>query len=85
MKPARIALALSSAALALSLGACTYDYLQHTDNVGYHAGNAVRANLERETTNPTKSSMYDRSGLGKNGEVIASGAAPAQGAPAAAP
>ena len=72
MKPARIALALSSAALALTLGACTYDYLQNSDSVGYHAGNAVKANLERETTNPTSSSMYDKSGLGKNGDVIPS-------------
>ena len=70
MKPARnIALALSSAALALSLGACTYDYLQNSDQVGYHAGDAVKANLEQQTVNPTKDSMYDTTGLGANGDV----------------
>ncbi len=65
---------VSSAALILlasSLGACAkYDYLQHTDRVSYHAGDAVRANLERETINPSSGSMYDTSGLGKNGSVI---------------
>jgi hypothetical protein len=58
------------AALALSLGGCTYDYLQNTDRVGYHAGDAVNANLVGETVNPTKSSMYNRTQLGKDGNVI---------------
>lgn len=67
--------------LVLPLGGCTYDYLQHTDRVAYHAGDAVRANLERETANPSKSSMYVRSGLGRNGAVMPApaGAAPAGG------
>ena len=55
--------------LALSTSACTYDYLQHTDRVGYSAGNAVKANLEDETTNPSKRSMYTKSGLGRNGAM----------------
>jgi len=56
--------------LAPLLGGCTYDYLQHTDRVGYGAGDAVAANLEGETINPSKRSMYVTSGLGKNGSVM---------------
>ncbi|MEO8882333.1 MAG: hypothetical protein ABI377_02790 [Devosia sp.] len=52
------------------LGGCTYDYLQHTDRIGYQAGDAVAANLEGETINPSKRSMYVTSGLGKNGSVM---------------
>ena len=40
-----VRLALAAAA-ALLLGACAYDYLQHSDRVAYSAGDAVRANLE---------------------------------------
>ena len=57
------------AGLALLLGGCTYDYLQRTDRVAYSAGDAVKANLERETINPTRGSMYVTKGLGKNGSV----------------
>jgi hypothetical protein len=56
--------------LALLLSGCAYDYLQHTDRVGYSAGDAVKANLEGETINPSKRSMRDKSGLGKNGPVV---------------
>jgi hypothetical protein len=62
--------------LALALGGCTYDYLQHTDRVAYSAGDAVTANLESETINPSKRSMYSTAGLGKNGAVLVT-AAPA--------
>lgn len=55
--------------IALLCG-CTYDYLQRTDRVAYSAGDAVNANLERETVNPTKRSMYDTRGLGKDGAII---------------
>lgn len=58
------------AALLAPLQGCAYDYLQHTDRVAYSAGDAVRANLERETTSPSKGSMYVTSGLGRNGPVI---------------
>ena len=65
---------LKNIALAALLGivpaGCAYDYSQHTDRVGYSAGDAVRANLERETTNPAKNSAYDTTGLGKNGVVV---------------
>jgi hypothetical protein len=67
----RIALA---GAAALALAGCAYDYLQHTDRVGYSAGDAVKANLAQETTNPSKRSMYVTRGLGKNG-VIATASA----------
>lgn len=53
-----------------TLAGCAYDYRQRTDRVGYAAGDAVKANLARETTNPTKASMYSTKGLGKNGSVI---------------
>lgn len=53
------------------LAGCTYDYRQRTDRVGYTAGDAVKANLARETTNPAKASMYSTKGLGKNGPVNA--------------
>ena len=56
--------------LAGLLGGCTYDYLQRTDRVGYSAGDAVRANLERETTNPSHAGQYKTKGLGRNGNVI---------------
>ena len=53
-----------------ALAGCAYDYRQRTDRVGYAAGDAVKANLARETANPTKASMYSTKGLGKNGSVI---------------
>ena len=53
-----------------ALAGCAYDYRQRTDRVGYAAGDAVKANLARETTNPTKASMYSTKGLGKNDSVI---------------
>ena len=58
------------AGLALALSGCAYDYLQHSDRVAYSAGDAVRANLERETINPSKKSMYKTKGLGGDGVVI---------------
>jgi len=62
----RLAAVLGLAAL---LGGCTYDYIQRTDRVAYSAGDAVRANLERETMNPSSRSQYVTKGLGKNGNV----------------
>ena len=49
------------------LAGCVYDYAQHTDRVSYRAGNAVAQNLESETINTSKRSMYSTAGLGKNG------------------
>lgn len=70
-----------AALLALLLSGCAYDYLQHSDRVAYSAGDAVKANLERETTSPSKKSMYVTSGLGRNGSVVpapvADGSSPA--------
>lgn len=54
----------------LLLAGCTYDYLQRTDRVGYSAGDAVKANLERETDNPSKKSSNRTKDLGKDGVVI---------------
>lgn len=54
---------------ALLLGGCTYDYFQHTDRVAYSAGDAVKANIESGTVDPSNDAQYDVSGLGKNGHV----------------
>ena len=58
-------------AVAFALGGCTYDYLQHSDRVAYSAGDAVKANLERETINPSKKSQFNTRGLGRDGVVLA--------------
>jgi hypothetical protein len=55
--------------LAAMLGGCAYDYVQRTDRVAYSAGDAVRANLERETMNPSHKGQYNTKGLGKNGYI----------------
>lgn len=62
-----VAIALLSSTV---LGGCAYDYLNHDDRVGYSSGDAVKANLARETTNPSKNSQNNVSGLGKDGDVI---------------
>jgi len=66
------ALVMAAAALSAAslLGGCAYDYLQHTDRVGYSAGDAVAHNLAQETVNPSKRSMYSVRGLGANGNVV---------------
>lgn len=70
---------LPLALLSLLLSACTSDYAQRMDRVSYSAGNAVRANLEAQTINPSKKSMYSTAGLGKNGPIIPlAAAAPVQ-------
>lgn len=55
--------------LCATLTGCTYDYTSRYDRVAYSAGNAVKANLARETTNPSKKSMQDTTGLGKDGNM----------------
>ncbi len=62
--------AAAVAAVALALGGCTYDYLQHTDRVAYSAGDAVKANLERETIDPSSASKHKTKGLGRDGAVV---------------
>ena len=61
---------LPLALLPLLVSGCTYDYAQRMDRVSYSAGNAVRANLEAQTVNPAKKSMYSTAGLGKNGPIL---------------
>lgn len=75
-KLSSVVMLAAATVLVAALGGCSYDYMQRTDRVGYSAGNAVRANLARETSNPTKGSMYSTKGLGKNGPVVT---APASG------
>ena len=80
--------ALACLTLTLLLSGCSYDYLQHTDRVAYNAGDAVKANLESETINPSKRSMYYTKGLGKNGIASITAVTPAAtgtAAPAASP
>lgn len=67
----------AATALALLLSGCAYDYLQRTDRVGFRAGNAVRANIEGQTIDPSKAAMYNTKGLGKNGPVVVDPAAEA--------
>jgi len=61
--------AILALALATALCGCTYDYLQRSDRVAFSAGNAVRANLEMQTIDPSKNSQYVTRGLGKNGQI----------------
>ena len=68
-----VAMAIATAPLA----GCAYDYAQHTDRVSYAGGNAVKANLEMSTTDPSKRSTYSTKGLGKNGVFAAPPAPPA--------
>ena len=56
--------------LALLVAGCAYDYLQHTDRVGFSAGDAVKANLAGEASNPYTPGAKSTAGLGKNGNVI---------------
>ena len=62
-----------NAALALVLagllGGCTYDSAQHTDRVAFSAGDAVKANMALQTIDPSKTSMNDTTGLGKDGNM----------------
>ncbi len=73
-------LAVLAIGLTVLLCGCGYDYLQHTDRIAYRAGDAVSANLEGETVNPSKRSMYLTSGLGRNG-LVTPPASPAPLAP----
>ena len=64
------------AVVTAPLAGCSYDYLQHTDRVSFRGGNAVAQNLESETINPSKRSMYAKGGLGKNGGLTSNVTAP---------
>jgi|EndMetStandDraft_2_1072991.scaffolds.fasta_scaffold02495_3 hypothetical protein len=66
----RLPSAVLAATLLLALSGCAYDYMQRTDRVAFSAGNAVQANLARETTNPSKKSMTKTDGLGADGLVV---------------
>ncbi len=53
----------AAAVLALTLllaGCSSADYYNRRDRVTLAGGDAVRQNLERETLNPAKKSMYSR-------------------------
>lgn len=57
-------------AASLLLTGCSSDYLNHRDRITLAGGDAVRQNLERETINPSKASMYRTKGLGSDGNQI---------------
>ena len=61
---------LLTGAVMAPLGGCNYDYLNRQDRVTFAGGNAVRANLERETADPTNRSRYSVKGLGRTGQQI---------------
>jgi hypothetical protein len=65
----RLATLALATALAALLSACTYDYLQRSDRVAYSAGDAVKANLEAETSDPANPQSDNTNGLGKNGPI----------------
>jgi len=69
-KSVHVAAIAGAAILAALASGCTYDSLNRSDRLTLAAGNAVRANLERSTINPTKKSMYQTGGLGRDGNVI---------------
>ncbi len=75
LRPALLRLTLAATAAAVLAG-CSYDYMQTTDRVAYHAGDAVKANIARETTNPSSDNMNDVSDLGSNGQVTPGDAPP---------
>ena len=64
-----VRLVLICGASMLLLAGCAWDYLANSDQVSYSAGDAVKANLEAQTTNPSDDTQYDTTGLGKNGKV----------------
>ena len=66
----RLTLIVLAVALMLPVSGCAYDYMQRVDRVSYSAGNAVRANIERETANPSSKNKTSTKGLGKNGPVV---------------
>lgn len=71
----------AAAGAALLLGACAYDYAQRTDRVGFSAGNAVHANLEGQTVNPSDGARYKTGGLGRNGVLVETEATAQSGSP----
>ena len=69
-------LVLVTGGVTLLLGGCAYDYMQRTDRVAYHSGDAVKANLEAQTVDPANPDARSVKGLGRNG-VVTPGVAPA--------
>ncbi|MEQ1771052.1 MAG: hypothetical protein ABL879_14560 [Devosia sp.] len=63
-------LVLATGAASLLLAGCAWDYLANTDRVSYSAGDAVNANLEAQTANPSGANQYNTKGLGKDGNVL---------------
>jgi len=57
------------AAIGCVLAGCSYDYRQRTNRVAYSHGDAVRANLERQTVNPSRAASFSTRGLGQNGII----------------
>lgn len=62
-------------ALTGSLAGCWSNYLANHDGVAFGAGNAVRANLEASTVNPSSDERYDVDNLGTRGDQMPDDAA----------
>jgi len=58
------------ASLTLIVSACDLTYLANSDRITQGAGDAIKANLEGQTIDPSSDEQYDVSGLGKNSGVI---------------
>lgn len=69
----RLSNAVLAIALSTALSGCAYDYAQRTDRVAFSAGDAVKANLALHTTDPSKKSMNNTSGLGADGAQVPEG------------
>ncbi len=73
MKKMKYAVVLKStiivASLTLIVSACDPTYLANSDRITQGGGNAVKANLEAQTIDPSSDEQYDVSGLGKDGSM----------------
>jgi hypothetical protein len=61
---------LAAIGMLTLLGGCAFDHFNRLDRVTLAGGDAVKANLEMQTIDPTKESQYRTRGLGRNGVVI---------------
>ncbi len=58
------------ASFVLIVSACDPTYLANSDRITQGAGDAVKANLEGQTIDPSSDEQYDVTGLGEDGGVI---------------
>ena len=56
--------------LSLLLSGCDLTYLTNSDQITPGAGNAVNANIEGQTIDPSSDAQYNVHGLGADGSVV---------------